>query len=222
MIVGSVIKRERHAADERRRTRQAENLQEHGEAQQSEHDRRHGRQVVDVDLDQVRPAGSWARTPRGRPRRRCPMREADQASRPEARPERPDNRAGQIPASSGNAAVGREKKRVQFKGFETSGLRRQLIVPGDFPCRSRGAGLSGTSRGVDALVELAGRCRRRTGTVSSTRSSRPARDRRAPRRAGRSVAPLLTSIFTAFDRWSARPSGTPRSVLRNPSFTIGR
>ncbi len=50
--------RQRHqgqhqAADQRRRARHAEELDEHRQAQQAEDDGRHGGQVVDVDLDQV-------------------------------------------------------------------------------------------------------------------------------------------------------------------------
>ena len=45
--------RQRQAADQRRGARQVEGVEEHGEAQEAEHDRGHGGQIVDVDLDQV-------------------------------------------------------------------------------------------------------------------------------------------------------------------------
>ena len=53
--------RQRHqaqheTADERRRARQPEDVDEQRETEQAEHDRRHGREVVDVDLDEVGPA----------------------------------------------------------------------------------------------------------------------------------------------------------------------
>ena len=44
---------EHHAADQRRRARQAEPAEKDRKAEQTEHDRRHGSQIVDVDLDQV-------------------------------------------------------------------------------------------------------------------------------------------------------------------------
>ncbi len=56
MMVGRVEKREHEGADERRRARHAEEPDEHGQAQQTEHDRRDRGEVVDVHLDDVRPA----------------------------------------------------------------------------------------------------------------------------------------------------------------------
>ena len=53
--------RERQAADQRGRARHVHEVQEDGEAEQAEDDRRNGREIVDRNLDHVRPA-----VPRGK------------------------------------------------------------------------------------------------------------------------------------------------------------
>ena len=53
MIVGSVISDSTSPPTSGGRTRQAKEVDEHGKAEQAEHDRRHGCQIVDVDLDEI-------------------------------------------------------------------------------------------------------------------------------------------------------------------------
>src|SRR3546814_16006281 len=51
-----IYQRQDHAADQGRRARQPEEAEEDGKTEQTEHDRGHCREIVDVDLDEVRPA----------------------------------------------------------------------------------------------------------------------------------------------------------------------
>ena len=53
MIVGSTSSASTEAADQRRRSRQPEEIEEHRKSEQTEHDRRHGGEIVDVDLDDL-------------------------------------------------------------------------------------------------------------------------------------------------------------------------
>ena len=86
-------------ADQRRRARQAEEVQEDREPEQTEHDRRHRGEVVDVHLDQVRPAIPRRELleidRRGDADRKATARASRAASRtsPRRRPGRPRARA---------------------------------------------------------------------------------------------------------------------------------
>ncbi len=125
-MTGSVIKRQRQPADQRRGSRHVEDIEEDREAEQPEDDRRHRRQVVDRHFDKIGPAAVGRQIPQATP----PPARRSERPRPMVTSKR-QQRAQRRTPDAGEFGIGRIRRRhenlVEIGAQEAARLQITII-----------------------------------------------------------------------------------------------